>query len=299
MSCGAKLPVYALLAGTFFMQRAGNVVIIVYGIGVALALASSWVFRRTILRGETSPFVMELPPYRMPTLVGLLWHVRDKTEQYIKKAGTVLLAASILIWVTVTFPRPVHNNVQFSAAVLEYIHQPLHAERIRAEVAGTIADGKAREAVVAQRVSSDAQAYAHAEQKRYELAHSMAGCAGRFIEPLVKPLGFDWKIAIAAVTGFAAKEAVVSTLGVLYNVGSSGRATLSESLHADRMFNPLVAFVFMLFTLIAPPCVAALNAIRAEAGMKWLGFSFTYSVFVSWLLCFFVYQTGRLLGWGM
>ena len=260
MSCGAKLPVYALLAGTFFAQRAGNMVLLIYVTGAVLALLSAWVFRRTVLRGDASPFVMELPPYRMPTAAGIAWHVRDKIEQYIRKAGTVLLAASILIWVLVTFPRP------SPADVVAYSQQ-----------------------TSVQQV----------DNHRLTLEHSFAGRAGRIIEPLVKPMGFDWKIAISAITGFAAKEAVVSTLGVLYTTGSNNTQSLSQSLKSDKTFNPLIAFVLMLFTLIAPPCIAALSTIRAEAGNKWLCFSFAYSVSVAWLLCTAVYQTGRLLGIGV
>jgi ferrous iron transport protein B len=258
MSCGAKLPVYALLAGTFFPRRAGNMVLLMYCIGVGLALLSSWVFRRTVLRGDASPFVMELPPYRMPTPAGLLWHVRDKTQQYIRKAGTVLLAASIIIWVLVTFPRPAPADIT--------------------------AHGQ-----------TTMQA---ADYKRITLEHSIAGRLGKVVEPLVKPLGFDWKIAISAITGFAAKEAVVSTLGVVYTTGSNPDRSLSQALKADKTFNPLVAFVLMLFTLIAPPCIAALSTLRAEAGNAWLGFSIAYSTGVAWLLCAAAYQFGRLLGLG-
>ena len=259
MSCGAKLPVYALLAGTFFSQRAGNMVLLMYCTGIALALLSSLLFRKTILRGDMSPFVMELPPYRMPTLAGLWWHVRDKTQQYIRKAGTVLLAASILIWVLVTFPRPTPADIA---------------------------------------AHTNQTAIQSTDYKRITLEHSIAGRLGKVVEPLVKPMGFDWKIAISAITGFAAKEAVVSTLGVLYTTGSNTAQSLSQELRADRTFNPLVAFVLMLFTLIAPPCIAALSTLRAEAGNKWLGFSFVYSICMAWLLCTAVYQTGRMLGIG-
>ncbi len=248
MSCGAKLPVYILLAGTFFSAHAGAVVLSVYLIGVLLALGSSWVFRKTVLRGETTPFVMELPPYRMPTLKGVAWHVWDKSFQYFKKAGTVILAASVLLWAITTFPQA---------------------------PAGTPASE-----VIKQ---------------------SAAGWIGQLIEPLVKPLGFDWKIGIATITGFAAKETVVSTLGVLYKVGDvkDDDRPLQGALRADPAFTPLVAYTFMLFTLILAPCFAAQSTIRAELGGRWLVFYLIFSVLLAWTLCFSVFQMGTVFHLGM
>jgi len=256
MTCGAKLVVLVFLAGTFFGKNEGTYVMIIYLIGGVLGFLSSLVLSKTVLRGELTPFVMELPPYRMPTARGIAWHVVDKTGRYLKKAGTVLLAASILIWAMVSFPQPPHE---------------------------------------AGRPDTHLQA-------GEDLSYSIAGRLGKAIEPLVRPLGFDWKIAISAVTGFAAKEAVVSTLGVLYKVGSRADrkgTSIKAALLADKTFNPLVAFVLMLFTLIVPPCIAALSIIRAEIGWKWLAFSVTYLLSLAWLLCFATYQVGRAAGWGI
>ncbi len=252
MSCGAKLPVYVLLSAAFFPKNPGAVVMLVYAIGVSLSLASAWVLSKTALRGDPTPFVMELPPYRAPTLSGLLWHVGEKTQSYVKKAGTVILASAILVWAITSFP----------------VYRP----------APGLAD-------------SGTRAEAAMEQ-------SFAGRIGKFIEPAFKPLGFDWKIGVATVTGFTAKEVIVSTLGVLYKVrggegaGSSG---LRAALAADPVFSPLVAFVLMLFTLIIPPCFAALATIRAELGWKWLGFSVAFMLILGWGLGVAVYQVGSLL----
>ncbi len=247
MSCGAKLPVEVLLAGTFFSVNSGAVVLSIYLIGVLLALGSSWVFRKTVLKGETTPFVMELPPYRLPTLKAVAWHVWEKSFQYFKKAGTVILAASILLWAIVTFPQSPPDTPPEEA-----------------------------------------------------MGHSLAGWTGRALEPLVKPLGFDWKVAIATVTGFAAKETVVSTLGVLYKVsGGEDDQPLREALRSDPVFNPLVAYTFMLFTLILAPCFAAQATIRAELGTRWLVFYVIFSVVLSWSLCFGVYQLGSVLRIGV
>jgi ferrous iron transport protein B len=246
MSCGAKLPVYILLAGTFFAANAGAVVLAVYLIGAGLALGSAWLFRKTVLAGETTPFVMELPPYRMPTAKGVAWHVWDKSFSYFKKAGTVILAASVLIWAVTTFPQAPEGTPPDQA-----------------------------------------------------MAQSAAGWIGKGLEPLVKPLGFDWKIAVATVTGFAAKETVVSTLGILYKVGDGNDTSLRTALAADPVFTPLAAFTFMLFTLLLAPCFAAQATMRAELGTRWWLFYLAYSTFLSWALCFGTYQIGTLFHWGV
>lgn len=277
MSCGAKLPVYILLAGAFFTENAGLVVLSLYVIGVVLALLSSLVLRNTVLRGETTPFVMELPPYRMPTARSVGWHVWDKSFQYFKKAGTVILAASVLIWALTTFPQVEFTDDQTSAAVAAYLETQPEVDE------------------------EGALAAVEHQQAQHALAGSWAGTIGKVIEPLVAPMGFDWKIGIATVTGFAAKEVVVSTLGILYAVGDESTEedqSLWSALRADPVFNPLVAYVLMLFTLILAPCFAAQATIKAELGWKWLGFYVLFSIVVSWGLCTAVYQIGSLLGLG-
>ncbi len=251
MSCGAKLPVHVLLAAAFFPNNAAEMVMVVYAIGVALSLVSAWALKKTVLRGAATPFVMELPPFRSPTLRGIIWHVWEKTWFYLKKAATTILGATILIWAITTFP--------------VYDSRGLNP--------------------------SDA-----AEAK---LEHSIAGRLGKFLEPAFKPLGFDWKIAVASVTGFAAKEIVVSTLGVLYRVGTDAThesESLRIALRNDPNFNPLTAFALMLFTLVIPPCFAALATIKAEIGWKWLGFAICFMLGMGWVLGAIVYQGGRLLG---
>lgn len=246
MSCGAKLPVHVLLAGAFFASNPGNVVLLIYLIGAALALVSALLLRRVVFQGDAAPFVMELPPYRMPSLQGMMWHVKDKTWQYLKRAGTVILGVSLLVWFITSFPR------------------------------------------------SPAQAGINNEQA---LERSYAGKLGKMIEPVLQPLGFDWKIGIATITGFAAKEVVVSTLGVLYKVGeeeTEESEPLREALRNDRAFSPLVGFTLMLFMLLMPPCIAALAVIRAELGWKWLAFSVLFSLSVAWITSFVVYQAGHL-----
>jgi ferrous iron transport protein B len=275
MSCGAKLPVHVLLAAAFFPKHAASVVMLIYAVGVLLSLLSSFVLKKTILRGDPTPFVMELPPYRAPTLSGLLWHVWEKTWQYVKKAGTVILASSILIWALTTFP-------QYTApkAELEGLAQSWSAAHPGAGAA-------------------DRGAYLEAASAELALEHSAAGRVGKFIQPLFQPLGFDWKVSVATITGVAAKEVIVSTMGILYRVGTVGQAesaSLRDALRSDPGLSPLVAFVLMLFVLIIPPCLAALATIKAELGWPWLGFSIAFMFILGWALSLAVFQIGSVLG---
>lgn len=274
MSCGAKLPVHVLFSAAFFPERSAEMVMLVYAVGVLLSLVSAWVLRRTVLRGDATPFVMELPPYRAPTLSGVLWHVWEKTWHYIKKSGTVILFASVLIWTVTTFPAysPGAHEIELLSASFREEHPAASEEELSAwlEVAGA----------------------------QLSMTNSAAGRIGTFIEPLFRPLGFDWKIGVATITGFAAKEVVVSTLGILYRVGTE-EGEESESLRAalqkESGFTPIVALAFMLFILVIPPCFAALATIRAELGWKWLGFGFAFMLLVGWILAFSVYQVGTLV----
>lgn len=274
MSCGAKLPVYVLLAGAFFPRNAANMVLLIYAIGVALSLASSLLLQKTVLRGEQTPFVLELPPYRAPTLRGLLWHVWEKTWMYVKKAGTVILAASLLIWALTRFPAYTPSPAEVAA-----LETTLAAD---APDAGPGMRADRLDAAVAERA----------------LEYSAAGRLGRFLEPVFRPLGFDWRVGAATLTGFAAKEVVVSTLGILYRVGSGDSGTLQAALRADPGFSPLTAFALMLFTLIIPPCFAALAALRSELGWRWLGFAVAYYLSLGWSIGFAVYQIGSFAGLG-
>ncbi|MDR0597943.1 MAG: ferrous iron transport protein B [Treponema sp.] len=256
MNCGAKLPVHVLLAAAFFPDHAGGMVMLIYAAGAALSLCCAFALKKTVLKGDPTPFVMELPPYRAPTLRGILWHVWEKTWLYVKKAGTIILASAILIWAITNFPA-------YEAPPGEGADPVLNAEAA--------------------------------------LEHSYAGRLGRFIVPLFRPLGFEWKLAAASVTGFAAKEVIVSTLGILYRVGAEETEEsegLRDAIRQDPDMSPLSALVFMLFTLIIPPCFAALATIRAEIGWKWLGFEAAFLLALGWAVCAAVYQLGSLLGLG-
>ncbi|MDR2029446.1 MAG: ferrous iron transport protein B [Treponema sp.] len=285
MSCGAKLTVHVLLAAAFFPDHAANMVMLIYALGVVLSLCSALVLKKTVLRGDPTPFVMELPPYRAPTLRGVLWHVWEKTWQYVKKAGTIILASAILIWALTSFPSYEASAGERDALMASYL----------AEHPGAAKAGAAGQAPM----DSAAEAWLETALAEAALEQSYAGRLGKFIAPVFKPLGFDWKIAAASVTGFAAKEVIVSTLGILYRVGAEEDAEsedLRDAIRRDPNMSPLAAFVLMLFTLIIPPCFAALAAIRAEIGWKWLGFELVFLLILGWVLCGIVYQVGLLGG---
>jgi ferrous iron transport protein B len=275
MNCGAKLPVHVLLAAAFFPGHEVNMVMLIYISGVVLALLSALLLKRTALRGDPTPFVMELPPYRAPTFQGILWHVWEKTRQYIKKAGTVILSAAILIWAITSFPRYELSGAEQAGLRASYTKDhPLAGEAEQA-------------------------AFLETSAAEYGLKHSFAGMLGRAIEPVFRPLGFDWKISVASVTGFAAKEIIVSTLGILYRIGSGENEEsegLRYALHNDPAMSPLSALSFMLFILIIPPCFAALATIRAELGWKWVGFELIFLFLLGWTVSFLVFQLGSLSG---
>jgi ferrous iron transport protein B len=274
MSCGAKLPVHILLAAAFFPAHAANMVMVIYAVGVVLSLLAAMVLKKTILKGDPTPFVMELPPYRAPTARGILWHVLEKTWLYIKKAGTIILASAILIWAITSFPSyEISDEEAASLAATYYAETPDADEEEALAWVDTVAAEEAIE-------------------------HSYAGRLGKFIVPVFRLMGFDWKLATASVTGFAAKEVIVSTLGILYRVGTEEDEEsegLRDAIGRDSNITPLVAFVFMLFTLIIPPCFAALATIKAEIGWKWLCFELVFLLLLGWILCTIVYQIGGLL----
>lgn len=300
MSCGAKLPVYVLLAGTFFPAHADNAVMLIYLAGVLLSLASTIFLRKTVLRGETTPFVMELPPYRRPTWRGVFWHVWGKTLNYIRKAGTVILAASILIWALTTFPAPKDEAAKAEALRSELSASmagaAANAAPTNADSAGASSEAAASAASVSTETS--VQAAVDAALKEYRLESSAAGAIGKLMSPILRPLGLNWKVGIALIPGFAAKELVVSTLGILYGTDTTDveeTASLREAIRRDPGMTPLSAVVLMAIILIMPPCFASLATIRAEAGDRWMIFEICYALALAWVVGFIVRLVGSAI----
>lgn len=249
MSCSARLPVYLLLAGAFFPDHAGLVLFGLYLMGIIMAILLARLFKRFFFQKEDMPFVMELPPYRVPTMRSVLRHMWEKGFQYLKKMGSVILLASVVIWLLGYFPR----NAAYDANPTP-------------------------------------------ENHRLQQEQSFIGHLGRAVEPLIKPLGFDWKIGVSLFSGVAAKEIVVSTLSVLYTA-EGDETTLPDRLKADTyadgrpVFNPAVALALMVFVLLYFPCIATITAIRHETGSwRWALFEVVYTVAVAWVMAFLTYR---------
>lgn len=285
MSCSARLPVYVLMAGAFFPHSAGLVLFAIYMIGIALSILMARLFRKLFFKHEDIPFVMELPPYRVPTNRSVLIHMWDKGKEYLQKMGTIILGASILLWFLSYYPRA--DVEQRTAAQLEQLE--LYAASYTPEVL---------------QFKRDSIAFSGQTEQQ---ENSMLGVMGRSIAPIMKPLGFDWKMSIALLAGLPAKEVVVSTMGVIYtgNGDDSEEATqvLSQRILQDRRadgslsFTPLIALVFMIFVLIYFPCIATVTAVGREAGSyKWSLFVMVYTCLLAWLVSFAVYSIGTLLG---
>lgn len=240
MSCSARLPIYLVMIGAFFPNCASFMLLCIYTAGILLAVIMARIFSKFLVKGEDSPFVMELPPYRMPTSKSIMRHTWEKGAQYLKKMGGIIMIASIIIWFLGYYPRhDTHESV--------------------------------------------------AEQQE----NSYIGQIGKAIEPVIKPLGFDWKLGIGLISGVGAKELVVSTLGVLYtNEGDVENVNLSDRIP----ITPLVALAYMLFVLIYFPCIATFAAIKQESGSwKWAIFAAGYTTGLAWLVAFTVFQIGSII----
>ena len=357
MSCSARLPVYTLFAAAFFPPEwAGTVVFGVYALGIVFGIVFAKIFRKYLFAGEAEPFVMELPPYHLPTLKATLTHMFERGIMYLKKAGTFILAASILVWFITTYPMDVEYSKDYDALhdqvaqtyemkdaeTLAHFgiatdEQKDQVNEIVENMKSTVADAttqaeNAGEAAPEIEVEDDSEApelfndikeqneqlfpvawsmYKNSvnlddenqkidkEKNSEKLEQSYAAMFGKAINPVLKPLGFDWKIGVSLVAGLAAKEVVVSTLGTIYAVGgdTDHPQALTDYLQNDPHFTPLIALTLMLFILIYPPCIAALAVIKRETGSwKWMLFMFCYENAFAWIACFIFYNIGLALG---
>jgi ferrous iron transport protein B len=287
MSCSAKLPVYIVLAGTFFGTKAGNVIFSIYVLGILLSIITGRIFRSTFFRGPDAPFVMELPPYRVPMIKSLLIHMWDRSKIFLKKMGGIILVASMVIWVLSTFPLDITYQNDYDSAVKKIDSQFRAKMSTAADAEKPLLEQK-RKDMIRQIISS----------RRAEKAEkSYMGRLGKALVPIFSPLGIDWRGGVALLSGFAAKEIVVSTMGVLYAIDSKQDSeALKKALLASDM-TPLSALAMMAFVLLYLPCLATVATIKRETNsMKWTLFSIAYSTSIAWLIAFFIYQGGKLLG---
>jgi ferrous iron transport protein B len=257
MSCSARLPVFVLFIGTFFPVYSGSMLFLVYIIGMLVAAVSALILKKVLFSSDEVPFVMELPVYRTPHMKTTAVHMWHKGSEYLKKIGSVILVASIIIWALGKFP----------------------------------------------------QGSGSADNEEMRLEQSYIGSIGHFIEPVIRPLGFDWKIGVCLASGLAAKEIVVSTMGVMY--GASGgydadSGNLSQRIRESRfsggenagkqVFAPLTAFCLIIFVLIYSPCAAVIATIKRESGSwRWALFAAVYTTTLAWLLTFLIRHIGLLI----
>jgi ferrous iron transport protein B len=285
MSCSARLPIYVLLISAFFHKSQGLILVSIYLIGIIIAIVVAMVMKKIFFAKQDVPFVMELPPYRFPTLKNTSIHMWHKGVQYLKKMGSVILLASILIWALGYFPRNVNYSTNFDQQMMQIKTDMNLAESSKTDLISKIELARQSEK----------------QEKSY------IGSLGHIIEPIIRPLGFDWKIGVSIITGLAAKEIVVSTMGVLYQADTSNgveadnlQTKLQEQTHSHgslkgkKVFTPVVAYSFMLFVLIYFPCIASIAAIKKEAGWKWALFIMVYTTSIAWIVAYLASLTGKL-----
>lgn len=279
MSCSARLPVYVLITGALFPKNASFVLLSLYVTGVILAVILARVFKRAFFNEEDVPFVMELPPYRMPTGKSILLHMWEKAKQYLHKMGGIILVASIIIWFLGYFPRETSRTADFKQQIASIENTQISPEE------------KAKQL---QEIEHQ-MAMDHQE-------NSYIGRIGQIISPVMEPLGFNWKISVSLLSGMAAKEIVVSTLSVLYTGSDDSEQALTERLLQEKnpdgtdVFTPLVGLSLMLFVLLYFPCIATVTAIVNEShSWKWGAFVIVYTCCLAWVVSFLVYQIGNII----
>ncbi|MBW2713138.1 MAG: ferrous iron transport protein B [Deltaproteobacteria bacterium] len=283
MTCSARLPVYTLIIGALFPATTlmgffpvqGGLMIGLYFFSIVISLVAAWVLSKTVIPGTTVPLLLELPPYRMPHIYDVLRMMWGRAKYFLTEAGTVILACTIVMWALLAFPKQPGLELQYQ-------------ERINASIS-------AEEVVMLER-----------ELEGQLLRDSYAGKMGQFIEPVIEPLGFDWKVGVGLIGAFAAREVFVATMGVVYNVGGEvdeESTTLREHIRAEKrddgshLYTPLMGLSLMVFFALACQCMSTLAVVKREtAGYGWPAFLFAYMTALAWVSSFAVYQGGRLLG---
>jgi ferrous iron transport protein B len=287
MSCSARLPVYALLIGAFvpnrwvgFVTLPGVTLFSMYLLGIVAAVSVAWLLKRTMLKGGKPLYVMELPPYRMPSWRSVLLSVYERSMLFVRKAGTVILAVSVVLWCLASYPRggAQQAGLQSQIAAAQAAGDQAGAAELRRHLAGT------------------------------SLEQSFAGRVGRVLEPMIAPLGFDWRIGIGLVTSLAAREVMVSTMATVFNLGDADESVvpLQQSLRdavdlrtGKKAYSPLVGVSLMVFFVLACQCMSTVAVVRRETNSwRWPMFMLVMMNALAWLASFAVFQGGRALGLG-
>lgn len=295
MSCSARLPVYVLLISAFFPDHPGTLLFVIYVLGVLVAIAAALLLKKTLFRIDQVPFVMELPPYRIPTARAIVVHMWDKAVEYLRKIAGIILVASIIIWALGYFPLDAGETRKIEKQkheAIEIVMAQKSADNLDVNTFRHLADSVVRHY----------DALMVSEQQ----LHSYIGRIGHLIAPAIEPLGFDWKMGVSILAGVPGKEIVVSTMGVLYSPGDESKISLISRLQSqtypegprmgEKVFSPLVALSFMVFVLLYFPCMGTIAVISREAGhWKWGAFVIVYTTAIAWIASFLVYQIGLLL----
>ena len=275
MSCSARLSVYVLFCGAFFAGHAGNVIFSLYLLGIAVAVGFGRLLKHSLFKDDTAPFFMEFPPYRRPTFKAGLLMMWERAKIYLGKIGGVILVASIVIWFLGAFPRIDSYSQDYDTQIAQLQQQPTEA---------------AGEQIV----------HLQSQMKIEEIQHSYIGRLGNLIQPIIEPLGFNWQMGIALITGFVAKEIVVSTLGVLYQLGEdvdeSSTSLMTIISDPSGGISPLVAYAFLVFVLLYTPCLTVMAAMKREIGAKWMWFGMSVQLVIPWIVAFAIYRIGMLIG---
>ena len=273
MACTARLPVFILFAGAFFSSWAGTLVFLMYTLSVVIALGAAVFLNRFVISGEQEPFVMELPPYRMPSVRSVVFHMWDKASEFLKKIAGVILVGSIVLWFLQAFPQEVEWSTDYD---------------IQIAALETTAQGEARDHAIFM---------LEREKGREHLEKSYLGTVSRAVAPVFAPLEFNWKDTVAILTGIVAKEVVVASYAVIYAQGEdANEESVSLRQAIAGTMSPLVAFAFLVYILIYAPCLATIAVIRREAGSwKWVGFSVGFSMTLAWLLAFGIVTIGGVI----
>ena len=275
MSCGARLPIYALIIPAFFpVKMHATMMWVIYLVGIVLAIVMAKLLRSTVFKGDAVPFIMELPPYHIPTARSLLIHMWDRAKVYLKKAGTIILSVSIVLWIISTFPQKKVFSVDYETKIESIQNSTISLEKQKSEIY-QLENNRSAE----------------------ELSYTIAGRIGHGLEPLLKPLGFDWKIGTALIGAFAAKEIFVSQLGIVYSIGEVDEE--SESLRSilRNTYSPLTGLCIILFCLISAPCVATIAVTKRESNSwKWALIQLGGLTLLAYIITLLVNQIGLLLG---
>lgn len=276
MSCGARLPVYTLIIGTFFSASlAPNILLSIYLIGIVIAFIMAFLFRKLLFKGDETPFVMELPPYRMPRLITILRHMLDRIFAYLKRAATFILLASIVMWFLFQYPSFEPSETESESIKLSAIEN-LKTRDIEI-------NDETLENEYSILLNSEA------------IKHSYAGSIGRFIEPAIKPIGFDWRVGISLLAGMSAKEVLVSTIATIKGIEGGDNTSLKEVLRNDDFLDPIKAYSLLLFVLLYTPCLAAVMAIGQEIGKKWMWLTVVYTLGLAWIVSFIFYNSAMFI----